>query len=96
MEVGGFPIYVFIPLIVSAGLSLWLAQQLTVLSKALGIDAKEASDGRRLNAALYGGETRLHDLGVHRTVWTIRLAFIGDTLAILLFAYLIYRVTGAA
>jgi hypothetical protein len=96
MTLGGFPIYVFAPFVVSAVLGLWLVWQLTLLTRALGIDPRDPGDGKRLSAALYGGELRLHDLGVHRTVWGIRLAFIGQTAGILLFAYLIYRVTGAA
>jgi hypothetical protein len=96
MSVGGYPLYIFIPLAIGTGLALWFVQQLGVLTKALGIEAKESADSKRLTAALYGGEQRLHDLGVHRTVWTIRLAFIGETACILLFAYLIYRVTEAA
>ena len=95
MTLGGFPIYVFVPVVVSAALALFVVQQLSVLTRSLGIDPKDSADGKRLSAALYGGEGRLHELGVHRTVWAIRLAFIGQTAGILLFTYLIYRVTGA-
>jgi hypothetical protein len=96
MTLGGFPLYVFAPLVVGVVLALLLVWQLTVLNKALGIDAGDAADARRLSGALYGGENRLHDLGVHRTVWNIRLAFIGQTACILLFTYLIYRVIEVA
>lgn len=96
MTLGGFPLYVFAPLLVSAVLALVMVRQLLVLTKALGIDPKDPADGKRLTAALYGGELRLHDLSVHRTVWTIRLAFLGETACILLFACLIYRFTGVA
>ena len=93
MEISGYPLYVFAPVAMSMALSFVLVWQLSVLTKALGIDVKTAPEKKRLNAALYGGEHKLHDLGVHRTVWTIRLAFIGHTAGILLFAYLLYRVT---
>ncbi len=96
MTLGDYPIYVYAPLAVGVAAALLLVQRLGVLTKALGIDPKEPADGKRLTAALYGGELRLHDLGVHRTVWTIRLAFIAQTACILLFTYLIYRATEAA
>lgn len=92
MTLGGFPLYVYAPLAVSVVLAFVMLKNLNVLTKALGADA---ADSKRLNAALYGGELKLHDLGVHRTVWAVRLAFIGETACILLFTYLIYRATEA-
>ena len=91
MTLGGLPIHVFAPLAVGVVLALVLVWQLSVLNKALGIDPNDPADARRLSGALYGGDGRLHDLGVHRTVWNIRLAFIGQTACVLLFTYLLYR-----
>ncbi len=91
MTLAGYPIWMFAPLLVSVVLMLLFVKEVRALTKTLGIDPQNPEDGNRLTTALFGGETRLHDLGVHRQVWLIRLAFIGENLCILLFAYLIYR-----
>jgi hypothetical protein len=96
MTLGGIPLYVFAPLVVSMALSLVFVQKLQALSRAMGIDARDAADAGRLKAALFAGETSLHDLGVHAAVWSVRFALLIETASLLLFTYLLYRVVGTA
>ena len=96
MTLGGIPLYVFVPLVVAVALSLVFVQKLRALSKAMGIDAGDAAETGRLQAALFAGETRLHDLGVHAAVWSVRFTLLFETASLLLFTYLLYRVIGTA
>lgn len=91
MTVEGFPIHVFAPVALGAVFTIVAVWQMTVLAKTLGVNPNDPVEGKRFTAALYGGETKLHDLGVHKVVWTIRLAFIANAACILLFIFLILR-----
>lgn len=95
MTLGGYPLYIFAPFVVALACGLLIVRQISLLSKALGVDPKDAEGGKRMGAAIYAGEQQLHDLGVRRIVWTLRLAFIADVVCILLFAFLLFSVTEA-
>jgi hypothetical protein len=95
MMVGGYPIYVFVPLVAALACGLLFVRQMTALANALGLDPKDAESGKHVGAAILGGEQQLHDKGVHRIVWTLRLAFLVDVICVLLFAYLLFSVTEA-
>ncbi|QBX37970.1 hypothetical protein E4M02_06685 [Brevundimonas sp. S30B] len=91
MTLGGFPIYLYAPVAIACVLGVVMTMQFVALAKTMGIKADDPADSKRLNAALFGGEQQLHDLGVHRSVWIIRIAFIVETACILLFIFLILR-----
>lgn len=85
--VGGIPILALVFIAIGAASAIFMVRQLQVLTRQLG----GGSQGQAaLQGVLYAGETKLHDLGVHRMVWTIRAAFIFETLCILAAVYFIY------
>ncbi|MFN4287219.1 MAG: hypothetical protein ACK4E3_01820 [Brevundimonas sp.] len=89
MMIGGYPLYVFLPLVVAMACSVVVLKGFMDLSSRLN-PRKDTAGQDQITRALYASERRLHDLDVHHIVWRMRIAFVVQFIAILLFAYLIY------
>jgi hypothetical protein len=92
MEIDGIPVFVFVGLGIGAIAATLMVFKLGVLARELGFQGDADPEGFwPVTRALYSGEGRLHDMGVHRTVWTIRILFLVNALSIFATAVLIYK-----